>query len=166
MPKKKTEYLTAKQLGLKPTTYKYLIQVQKNLKTGRFSDYYGSGNVFDMSAICHAKYDCVKGQPYKCGTAACLGGWMAILALGIRPGKKHVYNLTPTREAWAKRLFRKFVKEGRLLIPPNAWTACHATTMEELFYPGCHHTRTAKQAVKVIEHFRKTGNVEWERFAD
>lgn len=155
-----TKFKTAAELGLTPKTYAALRWTLKllrgDLKAHVRHEYWRHpvrprGNLFNMATECEKEHD---STGHSCGTTACIGGWMAIHALGIRPNAKGVINVSSA---------------GRVSVAMRNMAMNEG--LYKLFYPGeeCYRVPdihnwsdiTPKQAVKAIEYYLRTGEISW-----
>ena len=133
----RTPYLTAAQLGITEDENQALAEVQRRLETGELRHAPDSSEEL-----------CARGEELSvfnmtyahCGTAACLGGWMAYL-LGYRDDgicgqlSDYVYN--------QERLYALFYPWGEVGNASRLW--CDIT---------------AEQAAEAVRHFRMTGDAD------
>lgn len=69
-------FLSARRLKVPPRARDGLIKFLKNAEAGKIAKESHKITCFDMKSII-----CIRGS---CGTAACIGGWAAIFALGLK----------------------------------------------------------------------------------
>lgn len=154
-----TKFKSAAELGLTPKTYAALRWTRKllrgDLKAHVKHEIYEhpvrpKGNLFNMSIECDKEEDRY-GHP--CGTTACIGGWMAIHALGIRPNAKGVVVVKQAHRV--SHVMHNMAVEGlnKLFYPGE----------EVYLVPGIHNWSdiTTKRAVKAIEYYMSTGEIDW-----
>jgi hypothetical protein len=98
--------------------------------------------VFNMGNTCNS---------YECGTAMCIGGWMKLLMLNIRPIAKGLYDISSS----AMDSIESYVVDNRPTVTDRPIAA--------LFYPDVkeYETLTAEHAVAAIDNFLTTGAPDW-----
>lgn len=120
---------TAEQLGISKREFGALRRVRDGLRSGR---YVHTPNVSDppktRKRLFNMKYDSASTN---CGTAACIGGWMA------KEMRKSAFDCVMNAEGSLKKLFFPQINYDR-------WDDI-----------------TPKQAVTAINNFLKTGNPKW-----
>jgi hypothetical protein len=143
--------LTPEQLKLKPETFKLLRKVRNAMANGTIGDVRsGKRNTLVMSQVCTRMS---RPESYRCGTWACIGGWMGIFALGIKPNKKGIYPVDSETRNRIVSLMSAWGLEGRRVN--------NAPAMSVLFYRYMGNYDNPAYAVKVIDRFCHTGIVDW-----
>jgi hypothetical protein len=145
---------SAKQLGLTKESYNALIWTRQQLakealKPIDLNERVSRGNRFDMEtqvwAITRPDREGIKN--YNCGTVACIGGWMAIHALGYKPRASGTYILKD----------KQYIKASTLM---ERW-ATQNTQLNTLFYNFRGNWADLTFVVWVIDNYLTTGRVHW-----
>ena len=104
------------------------------------------GVLFDMST---------SSEHYDCGTALCIGGFMKLFMMGVRPKSDGRFSITSAREE----------KIDVYVMSHNQENA--GRPIAKLFYPEIGETDvgwstlTKAEAIKAIDNFLETGNPDW-----
>lgn len=146
------KYLTAEQLKVTPEERKALLKVKRFLKSLPTPGNVASKYEHDLEEVVNessALFNMTRAiQPYDCGTAGCVGGWMYIYMRGISLKKKVTI---PIEVAVAAALYVK-----RAIFS--------SSSLGNLFYPvhiNQYDSITPQQAVSQVETFLKTGHATW-----
>src|SRR6478736_8438594 len=117
------KFKSHRTLGIPKKLRKSLVWFVRSVKSHKINE---GKKKFDM--------DTIISNNYSCGTAACIGGWCAIKALGLKPNKKgqflkHEGKITDLFNQWSvnDNIRYLFNADGYPLYRVDVDIACKAT---------------------------------------
>ena len=148
---------TATELNLTDQEYAALLSTREKLASGSIpKDEVGLRKsiplTFNMAQYCHPRY--------QCGSAMCIGGFMKLEMMNIKPLENGFYNITQARE----EAIADYVMDSKNPKTDPIYALFFPEDDKSFVYD--YDDITVEQAVKAIDNFLETGYPDWVKIVE